>query len=212
MPVPKTRTRKEGLTSIQFEKLLLRLDSDRDSAGQRYEDLRWMLIRFFDWNSCISPEELADETFNRLAQRLEDSEIHDVTAFAWGIARKIRHEALNRTPRFVPVAEVTGEGSVLVDEEQNETQIHDRIQRERLLKCLEMCIQKLPSKEQRLFVSYHTATPNQANDRQRLARDLGLRIEALRMQVIRLRDKLRKCSEQCVGRSGRVSVNGEDAS
>ncbi len=80
-PVPES-----DLTAAQFDALLRRLDADRNRAGEKYEEVRWKLVRFFQWNSCLAAEELVDETLNRVAERLAErgDEIPDVAAFAWG--------------------------------------------------------------------------------------------------------------------------------
>jgi hypothetical protein len=52
------------LTTANFDALMLRLDTDRNRAGDKYEEIRWKLIRFFHWNSCLDAEKLADEAFD----------------------------------------------------------------------------------------------------------------------------------------------------
>ena len=46
-----------GLTEQTLAKLLDVLDADRDLAGERYEDLRRTLVRFFEWRGAPFPEE-----------------------------------------------------------------------------------------------------------------------------------------------------------
>src|SRR5215467_5862857 len=91
------------LTLDEFESLLLRLDPDRNRAGEKYEDIRWKLIRFFQWSSCVHAEDWVDETFNRVAEKLitESRQIQDVTAFVWGVAKRVRHEALRQQTKVV---------------------------------------------------------------------------------------------------------------
>ncbi|HEV8367877.1 MAG TPA: hypothetical protein VGQ39_08000 [Pyrinomonadaceae bacterium] len=50
-----------GLTTDTFTRLLQRLDPDREQAGEKYEELRRTLIRFFEWRGAPYPEEHADE-------------------------------------------------------------------------------------------------------------------------------------------------------
>src|SRR5256885_4134102 len=61
-----------ALTGEAFSKLLARLDPDRERAGEKYEDLRRTLIRFFEWRGAPFPEEQTDETFNRVARKLDE--------------------------------------------------------------------------------------------------------------------------------------------
>ncbi len=51
---------KAALTSETFAALLFSLDADRERAGEKYEDLRRTLIRFFEWRGAPFPEEHAD--------------------------------------------------------------------------------------------------------------------------------------------------------
>jgi len=68
------------LKSADFEVLLQRLDSDRECAGEKYEDIRRKLIRFFRWNDCFPGDDLADQTFDRVAQKAR-------SASRWGLGR-----------------------------------------------------------------------------------------------------------------------------
>ena len=82
----------EALRAAQFRRLLLRLDADRDRAGEKYEDLRRKLIRYFEWNPRFPVEALADETLDRVARKLATEEIHDLPAFVWAVAKNVRQE------------------------------------------------------------------------------------------------------------------------
>lgn len=53
----------------EFEKLLLWLDRDRESAGRAYEQIRLRLIKIFYARKCSVAEELADETIDRVAKK-----------------------------------------------------------------------------------------------------------------------------------------------
>ena len=59
-----------GLTRESLEALLACLGSDPEQAAQHYEQIRRKLIRLFEWRGCHNPEDLADETFNRVASQL----------------------------------------------------------------------------------------------------------------------------------------------
>src|SRR2546421_12507552 len=59
-----------GLTADTFAKLLDRLDPDRERAGERYEELRRTLTRFFEWRGAPFAGEHTDGVFNRIARKL----------------------------------------------------------------------------------------------------------------------------------------------
>ncbi len=60
-----------GATKPSFDRLLNWLDKGVDSNGQKYEEMRWRLIEYFDRRQCQSPDKLADETFDRVMKWLE---------------------------------------------------------------------------------------------------------------------------------------------
>src|SRR5437870_12644858 len=84
-----------ALTSEAFAKFLACLDADGQRAGEKYEDLRRTLIRFFEWRGAPFPEEHADETFNRVARKLgEGVQIKNVGGYCYEVARLVHLEAL----------------------------------------------------------------------------------------------------------------------
>ncbi len=62
-----------ALTPEAFDTLLACLDRDRDRAAEKYEEIRNALITFFEHRGCLSPEEYADETINRVARRISEA-------------------------------------------------------------------------------------------------------------------------------------------
>src|SRR5215467_13271204 len=59
-------------TREAFRHFLQWLDEGVDSGGERYLEMRRRLAVYFDRKNCRSPDELADETMNRVAQKLEE--------------------------------------------------------------------------------------------------------------------------------------------
>src|SRR5215470_10383215 len=64
--------------ATELQNLLVRLDSDWNRAGEKYEELRRTLIKFFEWNSCFPAEDLVDETLDRVAKKLDVEEVRNV--------------------------------------------------------------------------------------------------------------------------------------
>src|SRR5258708_44850 len=127
---------KDDLRSAQFEGLLTRLDPDRERAGELYEALRRKLIKFFEWNSCFPAEDLTDETLDRVTQKLGEELIHDVPAFASGVAKRVRQEAHKRTLRMVRVSDVANQENFFADSRNTEKEIQDKMEGELRSKCL----------------------------------------------------------------------------
>ncbi len=187
-PVPES-----DLTAAQFNALLRRLDTDRNRAGEKYEEVRWKLVRFFQWNSCLAAEELVDETLNRVAERVAErgDEIPDVAAFAWGVARKVRLEALRKDLKTVHLPDFPEVDSfVAMDGDWTGTK-HELA--EKRLKYLRMCIQRLLPQNRRLLLRYHAPKGRRIEGRQRLAKENALSMLALRVRANRLRYKLEEC-------------------
>ena len=66
----KTRKKDWQLTQEGFDLLLSLLDHDRELAAEKYERLRRRLLKLFEWRGSPTPEEHADETFNRVARKI----------------------------------------------------------------------------------------------------------------------------------------------
>src|SRR4029434_1975050 len=71
---PSATARKWILTPEAFDSLLAAFDPNRESAAQKYLEIRGNLVRFFEWRGCPFPEDHADETFNRVARKIADGE------------------------------------------------------------------------------------------------------------------------------------------
>src|SRR5206468_187108 len=71
------RSQKKGweLTKAAFDDLLECLSPDREQAAAAYEEIRRKLITFFEFRGCLSSQDQADETINRVARRIQEGEI-----------------------------------------------------------------------------------------------------------------------------------------
>src|SRR5258705_2229471 len=61
------------LTPSALDSLLKWFDEGTNSDGLTYLEIRHRLVSYFDRKNCQSPDELADETLNRVARRLEEA-------------------------------------------------------------------------------------------------------------------------------------------
>jgi RNA polymerase sigma factor (sigma-70 family) len=184
------------LTASQFETLLRRLHPNRNCAGQKYEDLRWQLAKFFEWNCGFQAEDLVDKTLDRVARRLEELEIPDVVPFAWGVAQNVRLEAMKTAARMVPIPDRPNEEGFPVDTRDFEHHIHERLELEQRRKQLHDCIQRLSPEDRKLFLAYHHPESTPIEMRRKLASHLGITINTLRVRVNRLRHKVEQCTSR----------------
>lgn len=177
-----------AISEQSFESLLEWLDSDREQAGIRYEQIRSKLIQFFSGRSHSEAEALADETINRVASRLGEikNQVYgERSRYFYGVARKVQMEYLRRKRPQAPPESATDV---------------DRVEIE--YKCLEECIAKLSPENRELVLGYYQADGREKiNQRKLLAEKLGIAPNALRIRAYRIRAALQKCLEKCVERS-----------
>src|ERR1700752_426967 len=186
------------LTAQAFIRLLERLGDDEEQAPNKYEDLRHTLIRSFEWRGAPFPEEHADETFNRLARKLDEGvEIRNIGEYTYTIARLVWLEALKGSRnRITPLDEI--DEPVALDTST------EMIEREARLNCLDGCLDAFPADSRELIMEYYVDEKRGGIDRRRdLAQRLGLRRDALANRSQRLRDKLEQCVTRCLKKNQR---------
>jgi DNA-directed RNA polymerase specialized sigma24 family protein len=184
---------KAGLSGDSFARLLGRLDVDRERAGERYEEIRRTLTRFFQWRGAPFPEEHTDETLDRVARRLEEGvEITNIGGYCYEVARLVFLEALKgEARRRTQLDAASPEAYVAMSD--------DAAVKELRLTCLESCLHGLTAESRELIVEYYQDEKRGRIDRRKVLADrLGLRREALANRAQRLRDKLQQCVAQCM--------------
>ena len=179
------------LTREGLDQLLALLDSDRERAGERYEALRARLTRLFDWRGSSAPEELADETLNRVARKLVEGEnVRDVHAFAGGVGRLVWLESIKRERR----------ARAALEQMPPATEVDKKA--DARLECFASCLGKLPGDGRSLIVEYFREEKGaKIEARKKLAAGLGIQHGALRLRVYRLRAQLEECVGDCLNKS-----------
>lgn len=188
-----------------FNALLDWLHPERDEAGRIYEQLRARLIGFFQYQGCPEPEEYTDITIERVARKIaEGTEVRSKEPYAYcrGVARNVMLEFWKRRERRpAPLEELTSARQPAVDPHESERQREERNRRERMLECLEQCLNSLPAEQRALFIEYNREEKRERiNNRTALADKFGIDITALRNRIARLREKLEKCVRDCASR------------
>jgi DNA-directed RNA polymerase specialized sigma24 family protein len=199
--VEKTTTQKEGPkrgwvpTQGAFHRLLGWLDEESDSSGQRYLEIRRRLVLYFDRKNCRSPEELADETLNRVTRRLEEEGaiITDAPAhYCYIVARFVLLESLREQQREAPL----DDKALLV---ANPYSSEEETAKERRIECLQRCITRLEPANRELIVSYYYGEQRaRIENRRAIAATLGVSMNALSIRACRIRDKLEACIKNCL--------------
>ncbi|HYW70113.1 MAG TPA: hypothetical protein VE961_03705 [Pyrinomonadaceae bacterium] len=187
-----------ALTTGSFAKLLARLDSDPQKAGDVYEELRRRLLRFFEWRSAPFPEEHADEVLNRLARKIDEGVIvQNVNSYAHEIARLVLLEAFKGPENLRTSIDETHFEVVVAPEDQT-------AERELRFDCLDECLDKLPADGRSLIVEYYREARDRINHRKEMSRRFGLNREALANRAQRLRDKLQQCVTRCLTKKSAI--------
>ena len=174
------------LQQQEFDRLLAWLDQDRDRAALIYERIRWRLIAILASRGCRVPEELADETIDRVARRVADiqrSYHGDKAIYFLGVMNNVHHEYLKRPIATSPIEVVAG-----ANDAKEQTHL-----------CLETCLDKLSPKSRTLIERYYSADKSaKIHLRKRIAREFGVSAGVLRLRALRIRQKLQSCIQQCL--------------
>lgn len=180
------------LAQEDFDRLLGWLNQDQEQAGLIYEKIRSRLITIFAARGCAVPEDLADETIDRVARRVSEIEpnyIGDKALYFFGVANNVHHEHLKRPQ---PPAQ-----------QHEPIDSHDdRDDQERLHHCLEQCLRKLSEESRQMLLRYYSQEKQaKIHLHKEMAEKLGITINTLRLRVLRMKEKLQPCIERCLERT-----------
>jgi DNA-directed RNA polymerase specialized sigma24 family protein len=181
-PLPK---KEWALTEEAFSKFLNWLDSDKEKAGEKYEEIRHKLIKLFTCRGCACPEDLSDETINRVIRRVQEigeSYEGDPSLYFYGVARNVHLEYLRKRPGVHPIPSP-----------------EDPLRTEAEYVCLEKCLESLPERSRNLVLQYYREEKRAKIDlRKQLAIQLGIPFNALVIRAFRIRKNLERCVFQCL--------------
>jgi DNA-directed RNA polymerase specialized sigma24 family protein len=188
------------LTELAFNRLLEWLDDRVDSQGETYLEIRRRLVAYFDRRDRRFPDELADETLNRVARILEKGgtiAVSPPARYCYVVAKYVLLEDVRRERAHVHLDEQRaadvlphGARAPLFDEEA--------AIREQRFECLDRCLQQLKPEQRELVVEYYRDTRREKIERRReMARRLGISMNALAIRACRIRRELEACVEAC---------------
>ena len=179
------------LTEESFNLFLSWLSLDRETAGRKYEDIRRRVIFMLECRGCTDAEDAADEAFNRFIRRLPElMETYkgDPYPYILVVARNIQHEREKKQ-------------AVPLPENINELRADSVGEVEQLVQdCLDKCLGQLDIKNRDLLLDYYLNDKQEKIDfRKRLAKQLGIALNALRLRVHRIRSTVHACMDDCLG-------------
>jgi DNA-directed RNA polymerase specialized sigma24 family protein len=160
--------------------------------------MRRRLVEYFQRRRCSSADDLADETLNRVARRLsEEPAIVDTPAgrYCYITAKFVFLEYLRSTRRNVEMDALT-DGKELAQPRDPRDPVRDR-----MLDCLEHCLEALPARDLELILDYYRGERQlRIANRRSLAERLGLSLNAISIRACRIRDTLESCVRSCAER------------
>lgn len=190
------------ITPSAFDQLLNWLDENENSDGRKYLEMRERLVTYFDRKNRPNPDELADETLNRVARRLEEEQIVSETPakFCYIVARFVFLESL----RNVDKANLSLDDVMQKNQEQKivaaESDGEKKDLKEKMLDCLESCVGKLEGQSREIILNYYFGVERiKIENRRALAQKLNISSNALTIRACRIRDKLEACVKKCAG-------------
>jgi len=185
-------------TELVFQKFLAWLDEGKDSSGEKYLDMRGRLVRYFDRRNCFPADDLADETLNRVARRLEEEGTISEgppARYCYIVAKFVLLEHVRRTRPQVSAEESDFNLTVSSVTTVPSTTAAET---EQMLDYLEHCLEKLGVGDRELILGYYRGElQEKIQERRELAERLGLTTNALSIRACRIRDRLEECVRRC---------------
>jgi len=182
-----------GLTQECFDKLLSAFDSDRDRAGEIYEQIHFKLIKLFEWERSIFPEEHADETFDRVCRKLEEGvEIENLPNYCFGVAHYIVKEIRkdNERGKRVAIDDIDPPSQTFDFDDEDDQQ---------LVECYKRCLLSLSDENRKLILKYYEEEKGaKIANRKKLADELGVNLAALRSRARHIRERIEECCNTCM--------------
>jgi hypothetical protein len=182
------------LTQEAFDAFLRWLSADRDEAAAKYEHIRRKLIKIFDFKGCDNSDLLADESINRVIERVfraETSGEKFPTQFIYGVAKIIYLEYCSNPKTFI-----LDEDTNLADSGITETEFFgdDDVQF-----CMKFCLESLKKADSELIFNYFSVNKKtKTTEREAICKKRGESMNALRVKISRIRQKLQKCRKNCL--------------
>jgi DNA-directed RNA polymerase specialized sigma24 family protein len=181
-----------------FQQFLRWLDEGVDSDGERYLEMRQRLVLYFDRKNCLSPDELADETLSRVAQKLQEKgAITDLSPahYCYVVAKFVFLEYTRRPEHGqASFEELERSGNLRTGLPAAPRGDATFEAREKLLEYLERCLNQLAPGDRELILEYHRGEGRtKIEGRSQLAERLGLSQNALSIRVCRIRNKVEAC-------------------
>jgi DNA-directed RNA polymerase specialized sigma24 family protein len=178
-------------TKEEFDRFLYWLDPDPEKSGKKYEAIQRNLIILLKRRGCLEPEDVADEAIDRVVRQVQrglaETYQGEPAAYFITVAYHVCEERRKRPPLSALQSDPPAPSPPDSD-------------RESMQVCLDQCLDKLSGSNRALVLRYYREDrQSKIDDRKKLAEELGIDLNALRIRVFRIRAKLAECIESCLG-------------
>lgn len=175
-----------NLDQTVFDKLFRLLEPDAQSTEGGFQRCRLKLFKFFVWRHCEDPDNLADETISRLLKNVragQEISADNPYSYIYAIATNVFKEYLRGKKKSGLVIDIDELRVIALPITAAD--------------CKKQCLEQLSAENLELLAHYYLDD----DDRNDIAREQGLSLNALRLQIHRIKLGLRRCWEDCLKRS-----------
>jgi RNA polymerase sigma factor (sigma-70 family) len=150
------------------------------------------LAGYFDRKNCELPDDLADETLNRVMRRFHENASVSGTPparYCYIVAKFVFLEHLRRPKRAESDLELLQRIPASAGMPNKDENLLDR---------LDCCLQKLDPRDRALILEYYVGEQRaKIESRRNIAAKLGLTVNAVSIRACRIREKLEACMKTC---------------
>ena len=152
-------------------------------SSDRYARLRHKLIKFFAWRRSDDPETMADETVSRLFKNIsagQEVKSDNPYSYVYAIATNVFREYLRDARKRQALS--------------NDLRPPEYTRADQYSDCRKRCLDNLDQDKYELLIQYYRGE----HSRDELARAKGMSLNALRLQIYRIKNELKACHKACV--------------
>lgn len=200
------RTFVKDSTSNGYDLLLEQLDEDRVVADEKYIQLHYILVNYLERliypEPNVDSELLADKTLDSLARKLEGGFVIEVSipaiskAIARGLWLNYKRDHIISKEFIEYDDDYHGKTYQIDNQEDVETT------------CMRSCLYEIckNDEERKILVDYYDQRDEKLKDQRKLiAERFQITMNTLAAKVMRLREKLNKCKDECLKNHATVS-------
>lgn len=191
------------LNRAEFEHLLTWLSPNKQEAGQMYENIRYKLLKFFEWRGCFQAEECTDQTMDRVMAKVahgEEIRTQNQYLYFLGVGKNVLLEYFKQQKKKITALDTLPQSQLpAVDPGEIEAQQSGDEFWQQRLQCMRQCLQTLQEEKRAMITGYYQGKRRtKIENRQRLAQWLHLSENALRIRTHRIREELEACIQKCM--------------